>query len=87
MEGCLSPLRDVFFPKLTCGHRAERRGRRLVWEKRGLLNWFITKVAPAVNEVAVEGEASGHSLSTNNEDASTPMSNNSALRLICCREA
>ena len=65
VEGVSSPpFRTIFFPEATCGHRAGRRGRRLLREKRGLLNWFITKVAPAGNEVAVEGEASGHSLRT-----------------------
>ena len=30
--------------------------------KRGLLNWFITKVAPSGSRFAEAGEASGHSL-------------------------
>ena len=63
VEGVSSPpFRTIFFPEATCGHRAGRRGRRLLQEKRGLLDWFITKVAPSGSRFAEAGEASGHSL-------------------------
>jgi hypothetical protein len=58
------PPPRLLFPETTCGHRAGRRGRRLFLEKRGLLNWFITKVAPSGSRFAEAGEASRHSLYT-----------------------
>ena len=71
VEGVSSPpFRTIFFPEATCGHRAGRRGRRLLREKRGLLDWFITKVAPSGNRFTEAGEASRHSHRV--EDASTP---------------
>ena len=63
IEGVSSPpFGTIFFPEATCGHRAGRRGRRLLREKRGLLDWFITKVAPSGNRFAEAGEASRQSL-------------------------
>jgi hypothetical protein len=62
LKGFPVPPSGLFFSRSNLRAPRRRRGRRLLREKRGLLNWFITKVAPSGSRFAEAGEASGHSL-------------------------
>jgi hypothetical protein len=71
-RGFQSPLQDYFFPEATCGNRAGGVVAGCFGKKRGLLDWFITKVAPSGNRFAGSRRGFKTFAPWSREDASTP---------------